>query len=144
MLPQPAPSHGISTVFPFSPLSGSGPTNSGTVYVAQKPYSSSASRMLTWIIATSIRMCNKHFSNTAYAMPSVKMFMSPYSWIQHPVRGIGSTMCAIHFQGPSIRQGSFNTLINGCLLLGTPTCCFNTWTLLMVSLVVHLGTLSAR
>lgn len=72
------------------------------------------------------------------------MFMSPYSWFQQPVSGIGSTMCAIHFRGPSIRQGSFNTLINGCLLLGTPTCCLNTWTLLMVSLVVHLGTLSVR
>lgn len=58
--------------------------------------------------------------------------------------GIGSTMCAIHFRGPSIRQGSFNTLISGCLLLGTPTCCLNTRTPLMVSLVVHLGTLSIR
>lgn len=144
MLPLPATSHGISTVFPFSPLLGSGPTNSGTVYVAQKPYSSSASRMLTWINATSIRMCNKHFSNTSREMPSLIMFMSPYSMHQLHVYGIGSTMCAIHFQGPSIRQGSFNTLINGCLLLGTPTCCFNTWTLLMVSLVVHLGTLSIR
>lgn len=27
--------------------------------------------------------------------------------------GIGDTMCAIHFRGPSIRQGSFNTLFNG-------------------------------
>jgi len=27
--------------------------------------------------------------------------------------GIGDTICAIHFRGPSIRQGSFNTLVNG-------------------------------
>ncbi len=57
---------------------------------------------------------------------------------------IGSTICAIHFQGPSIRRGSFNTLISGYLLLGAPTRCLNTRTLLMVSLVVHLGTLSIR
>ena len=56
----------------------------------------------------------------------------------------GITICAIHFQGQSIRRGSFNTLINGYLLLGAPTRCLNTWTLLMVSLLVNLGTLFIR
>lgn len=27
--------------------------------------------------------------------------------------GIGDTICAIHFRGPSIRQVSFNTLFSG-------------------------------
>ena len=43
---------------PFLALPRLGPTNSGTVYVAQKPYSSSAPRITTWINATSIRICN--------------------------------------------------------------------------------------
>ncbi len=29
------------------------------------------------------------------------------------VLGIGGTICAIHFRGPSIRQVSFNTLFSG-------------------------------
>ncbi len=90
-------------------------------------------------------MCNKHFSSTHLHEPfSDNVHVPLLLPIKLVVYGIGSTMCAIHFRGPSIRQGSFNTLINGCLLLGTPTCCFNTWTLLMVSLLVHLGTLSKR
>ena len=58
--------------------------------------------------------------------------------------GIGCTICAIHFRGPSIRRGSFNTLFSGYLLLGAPARCLNTWTPLMISLVVQLGTLSIR
>lgn len=50
-------------------------------------------------------------------------------------------MRAIHFQGLSIRQGSLNTLISGYLLLGAPTCCLNTKTLLMVSVITHSGSL---
>ena len=69
------------------------------------------------------------------------MSTSPYSLFQQQIRNIGNTICAIHFRGPSIRQGSFNTLISGYLLLGAPTCCLNTWTPLMVSLVVYFGTL---
>ncbi len=73
---------------------------------------------------------------------SLKCPHPPTPSLSKEVLSIGNTICAIHFRGPSIRQGSFNTLISGCLLLGTPTCCFNTWTLLMVSVVVYLGTLS--
>lgn len=50
-------SYAMSGVFPFSPKR-LGPTNSGPVHVAQKPFSSSASRVLTWINATSIGICN--------------------------------------------------------------------------------------
>jgi len=127
---------------PFLPLLGSGSTNSGTVYVAQKPYSSSAPRMLTWINATSIRICNRHSSSATHMTPSQKCPHPPTPSSSEEVSSIGDTICAIHFRGPSIRQGSFNTLISGYLLLGAPTCCLNTWTLLMVSVMVYLGTLS--
>jgi len=74
--------------------------------------------------------------------PSQKCPHPPTPSSSEEVSSIGDTICAIHFRGPSIRQGSFNTLISGYLLLGAPTCCLNTWTLLMVSVMVYLGTLS--
>lgn len=127
---------------PFLPFMELGPTNSGPVYVAQKPFSSSASRILTWINATSIGICNKRVSTGTHAPASPTRSRPPTPSLRKKCTGIGSTMCDIHFRGPTIRQGSCNTLINGCLLLGTPTCCLYRWTLFVVSVIVHLVSLA--
>lgn len=47
-----------------------GPTNSGPVHVAQKPFSSSAPRVLTWINATSIGICNARVSTRPHGHAS--------------------------------------------------------------------------
>lgn len=60
---------------------------------------------------------------------------SPYFPFNEGEDAIGTSIRAIHFRGLSIRQGSFNTLIIGYLLLGAPTCCLNTKTPFMVSLI---------
>jgi len=132
--------------YSLSPLSGLGPTNSGTIPVAQKPYSSSAPRVYTWIIATSIRICNRASSTHAHAhaSPNAPHPPTPRSLLKERVHAIGDTICAIHFRGPSIRRGSCNTLLSGFLLSWTPTRCLNTWTPLMVSVLVYLGTLRVR
>lgn len=147
-----ARSYAMSDVlpFPYMPLRAFkrlGPTNSGPVYVAQKPCSSSAPRMLTWINATSIGICNTRAFTLTYVDASQARAHppTPPSVLKDGVlKGIGGTVCDIHFRGPTIRQGSCNTLINGCLLLGTPTCCLNRWTLFMVSIPVHLVSLAQR
>lgn len=82
--PDRARSYAMSDVFPFSAslflaneLRGSGPTNSGPVHVAQKPFSSSASRVLTWINATSIGICNARFSTRPHGHASRKRAHPP-------------------------------------------------------------------
>lgn len=70
-----ARSYAMSGIFPFSPcvlanLRRLGPTNSGPVHVAQKPFSSSASRVLTWINATSIGICNARVSTRPHGRAS--------------------------------------------------------------------------
>lgn len=153
----------MSGVFPFSLLflltpcgvlkkrKRLGPTNSGPVHVAQKPFSSSAPRVTTWINATSIGICNRDAStpplgraSLAPPHPPTPCFFDPLGGMKTRAKGIGSTVCDIHFRGPTIRQGSCNTLIDGCLLLGTPTCCLNRWTLFMVSVPVHFVSLALR
>ena len=147
VLPPSRSSYTMSGVFPFFHSFEKlelGPTNSGSVYVAQKPFSSSAPRMLTWINATSIGICNTPVSISSHDDTSLTDAHPPTPLFAKSVQGIGSTMCDIHFRSPTIRQGSCNTLINGCLLLGTPTCCLNRWTFFRVSMVVHLVSLALR
>lgn len=54
--------YSLSPCLLLAELEGLGPTNSGPVHVAQKPFSSSAPRDLTWINATSIGICNARVS----------------------------------------------------------------------------------
>lgn len=62
-------------VLPFS--RGLGPAHSGLIKIGQKPFSSSAPRLHTWIIATSIRMCNCTLSRASYNAPSANAQRPP-------------------------------------------------------------------
>lgn len=148
-------SYAMSGVFPFSSfVERLGPTDSGPINVAQKPCSSSAPRRHTWISATSIGICNTPVSTPAHASASrtgarpptpSSTFVQVLSKTHEEVRSIGRyCVCDIHFRGRTIRQGSCNTLISGCLLLGTPTCCLDSLTLFMVSMAVHCVSLAPR
>lgn len=124
-----------------SPHGGLGPTHSGTVQVAQKPYSSSAPREQAWINATSFGICNAAVSTRPRGQPSRTAARPPTSlclfWkVYQRERSIGATVCDIHFRGPTIRQGSCDTRLSGYLLLGAPACCLNKGTLFMLSVPV--------
>lgn len=76
-----------------------------------------------------------HVVQKTSQLPFNQRTTSPYFGYSVPEDAIGTSIRAIHFRGLSIRQGSFNTLIIGYLLLGAPTCCLNTKTPFMVSLI---------
>lgn len=96
-------------------------------------------------------MCTNHFSTASYDTASAKWSRPPTlransSFCKEIARkkSIGTSICVIHFRGLSIWQGSFNTLISRYLLLGALTCCLNTKTLFMVSVIEDFDTLALR
>jgi len=116
-----------------------GSTNSGSVEVAQKPYSSSAPRRLTWIIATSIRICNRtlfHYVKLTFKLRKQKCPYPPtLTFIEIKSNAWYRWYCIAPFIFGARVFGRWvlTHSLADRLLLGAPTCCFNTWTLLMVS-----------
>ncbi len=110
-----------------------GPTDPCSTAVHMEPFSTSAFKVLTWIIATTTKICT-HGSFTLIHISGFKATMSPTYLSWHPWQiswqwSIGQ----VHFQGWLIRQVSCYTLLSGFQLPWPPSCCLDQPTPFVVS-----------
>jgi len=119
----------------FSPPS-LGPTNFISNIVLWKPFSTSAQKLLSFVVATTTEIYTWDWSNTGYPMLSTQIPTSSYLLnVSFSFNSKVSVLrlSAIHFRGFSIRQVSCYTLLSGFRLPWPPSCCLNEPTPFMVS-----------
>jgi len=141
------------TAFPFGALCTQrllpplGPTHPCPSVVDTEPFSTSALKVSTRVVATATKICTSGRSTRARARASPRPPRLSTRWPRLRARrasgrALVTRWSAIHFQGCCIRQVSCYTLLSGFRLPWPSTCCLNAATPFVVSLkrvVRHLS-----
>ena len=117
-----------------------GPAHSYPITVLMKPFSTSVLKFLTWVFATTTKICtngcscghhwpsflhNHHASSylTISRLHLHSLRMNVHSSLLTKYRSL--CLSAIHFRGRFIRQVCCYTLLGGCRLPWPPSCCLD-------------------
>ena len=129
-----------------------GPANSRSFAIRVKPFSSLALKLLTWVIATTTKICTKGNSTVAHATlasqsPSRFLLLiknyNQISLIEEYRSTSSRDFSAIHFRDRFIRQVSCYTLLSGFRLPWPPSCCLDESTPFLASMTLALRHLNS-